>query len=343
MAVKFKDYYEVLGVPRTASDDEIRKEYRKLARKYHPDVNKNDKAAEEKFKEINEAYQVLSDPEKRKKYDELGPNWQAGSEFTPPPGWETGGRADSRDFGDIFGAGGQTGFGDFFESVFGRRAGAAGRGGAAFRSKGETIDAEVPLTLEEAHHGVTRRISLEAAETCPTCGGTGAKDGRTCPTCRGSGVVRRPKSLEVTIPPGVHDGSIIRLAGQGEPGINGGPPGDLRLHVRLEPHSLFHVTESGDMEVELPVAPWEAALGARVRVPTLDGTVEMTVPAGTQGGRRLRLRGQGLNRRGGGRSDLYVKIKIVIPPRLSSKERELFEKLATESRFDARELLPVRR
>ena len=155
-------------------------------------------------------------------------------------------------------------------------------------------------------------------------------------------LMRRPKSLEVTIPPGVHDGSIIRLAGQGEPGIKGRPSGDLRLHVRLEPHPLFHVTEGGELEVELPVAPWEAALGASVPVPTLDGTVEMTVPAGTQGGRRLRLRGQGLNRRRGGRSDLYVKIKMMIPPRLTSKERELLEKLATESRFDAR-LLPVRR
>ncbi len=184
----------MLGVPRTATEDEIRKEFRKLARKHHPDVNQNDKAAEEKFKEINEAYQVLSDPEKRKKYDELGPNWQAGCEFTPPPGWETGGRADFRDFCDIFGAGGQTGFSDFFESIFGRRAGAAGRGSAALRGKGETIDAEIALTLEEAHHGVTRRISLEAAEPCPNCGGTGTKDGRTCATCRGSGVVRRPNA-----------------------------------------------------------------------------------------------------------------------------------------------------
>jgi DnaJ-class molecular chaperone len=297
--------------------------------------------ADFEFKEINEAYQVLSDPEKRRKYDELGPNWQAGSEFTPPPGAGTAGRGEFRDFSDIFGGGGQTGFSDFFESIFGSR-GAAPRA-TAVRSKGETIDAEISLSLEEAHHGVTRRITLEAAEPCPNCGGTGTKDGRICSTCRGSGVVRRPRSLEVTIPAGVREGSIIRLAGQGEPGVNGGPPGDLRLHVRLEPHPLFHVTEGGELEVELPVAPWEAALGARVPVPALDGKVEMTVPAGTQAGRRLRLRGQGLNRRGGGRSDLYVKIKIVIPPKLTAKERELFERLAAESRFDARGLLPVRR
>jgi DnaJ-class molecular chaperone len=341
MAVKFKDYYEVLGVPRTATDEDIRKEYRKLARKHHPDVNPGDKSAEERFKEINEAYQALSDPEKRRKYDELGPDWQAGSDFTPPPGWEGTGRAGSRDFSDIFGnGGGQSGFSDFFEGLFGRRAGGVRAG---FRSSGATIEAEIGLTLEEAHHGVRRGITFQASEPCSNCGGTGKKDGKTCPTCRGSGVVRRPKSLDVTIPAGVRDGSVIRLAGQGEPGVNGGPPGDLLLHVRIEPHPLFHLVDEDDLEVELPVAPWEAALGAKVLVPTLEASVELTIPAGTQGGRRLRLRGQGLSIRSGGRGDLYVRIRIVIPPKLTAKEKELFEKLAAESRFDARELLPVRR
>jgi DnaJ-class molecular chaperone len=338
MAVKFRDYYEVLGVPRTATGQEIQKEYRKLARKYHPDVNPGDKSAEEKFKEINEAYQVLSDTEKRKKYDELGSNWQAGSDFTPPPGWQGAGRADFRDiFGD---GGGQNGFSDFFESMFGRRGG--GRAGAAFRSKGSNVEAEIGLTLEEVHHGITRAITFQAIEPCSNCGGTGAKDGKACPTCRGSGVIRRPKSLDVTIPAGVRNGSVIRLAGQGEPGINGGPPGDLLLHVRIEPHPLFHIVDEDNLELELPVAPWEAALGAKVPVPTLDGSVEMTIRAGTQGGQRLRLRGQGLNRRGGGRSDLYIRIKIVNPPKLTAKEKELFEKLAAESRFNARDLLPTR-
>jgi DnaJ-class molecular chaperone len=340
MAVKFRDYYEVLGVPRTAKDEEIRKEYRRLARKHHPDVNPGDKSAEEKFKEINEAYQVLSDPEKRKKYDELGENWQAGSNFTPPPGWESagGGRTEFRDFG---GGAGQNGFSDFFESVFGRRGG--GRAGAAFRRKGENIEAEIRLTLEETHHGVTRGITLQAAEPCPNCGGTGVRDGKTCPTCGGSGVIRRPKSLDVTIPAGVRDGSVIRLAGEGEPGVNGGPSGDLLLHVRIEPHPLFRIVDRDDLELELPVAPWEAALGAKVPTPTLDGSVELTIRAGTQGGQRLRLRGQGLNRRGAGRSDLYVRLKIVNPSKLTSKEKELYEKVAAESRFDARELLPTRR
>ena len=173
MAVKFRDYYEVLGVPRSASAEDIRKAYRKLARRYHPDVNRDDKSAEEQFKEINEAYQVLSDQEKRKKYDELGPNWKAGSDFTPPPGWDGGSRTEFRDFGDIFG--GQSGFSDFFESLFGR--GAAGQGRSRFRRRGENVEAEITLTLEEAHHGLTQSFTIEGSETCPTCDGTGAKDG----------------------------------------------------------------------------------------------------------------------------------------------------------------------
>jgi DnaJ-class molecular chaperone len=340
MPVKFRDYYEVLGVPRTATDEEIRKEYRKLARKHHPDVNRGNKSAEEKFKELNEAYQVLSDPQTRKKYDELGANWKAGSEFTPPPGWQAGKSTQFRDFSDVFGGdGGHGDFSDFFESLFGRRT--AGRAGRASRAKGSDVEAEITLSLEEAHHGVTRSITFQATETCSTCGGTGAKDGKTCPTCHGAGVVRRRKSLEVTIPSGVHDGSIVRLAGQGEAGVNGGHAGDLLLHVRIEPHPLFKLV-GDDLELELPVAPWEAALGARVLIPTLDGSVEMTIRAGTQGGQRLRLRGQGLNQRGGKRSDLYVKVRIVIPPKLTSEEKELFQKLAAVSRFDARTLLPRR-
>jgi DnaJ-class molecular chaperone len=305
-------------------------------------VNPGDKSAEETFKELNEAYQVLSDKDNRRKYDELGANWKSGADFTPPPGWQSaggGGGANYRDFSDAFSGAEGNGFSDFFESFFGGRRGR--RSGSTVRAKGENIEAEISLTLEEAHRGVTRGITLEVPEPCPNCGGTGVKDGRTCPTCRGSGVIRRPRSLEVTIPAGVRNGSVIRLAGQGEPGINGGPPGDLLLRVRLEPHNLFHITGQDDLELELPVAPWEAALGAKVPIPTLDGTVEMTIPAGTQAGKRLRLRGQGLNRRGGGRSDLYVKIKIVNPPKLTSKERELYQELAAESRFDARELLPV--
>ena len=337
MAVQFRDYYEVLGVPKTATEDEIKTAYRKLARKYHPDVNPADKSAEEKFKEINEAYEVLSDADKRKRYDQLGQNWKAGQDFRPPPEWE-GAHVEYGDLGDLFGGGrGQSGFSDFFESLFGGRRSA--RGGAGFAMRGQDIEAEIPLTLEEAHRGVKRSITLQSVETCPDCKGSGVKNGKTCPTCRGAGVIPRPKSLEVTIPAGVRDGSVIRLAGQGEPGTNGASTGDLLLHVRIRPHRLFAIAGDDDVQIELPVAPWEAALGAKVMAPTLDGPVEMKIPAGAQGGQRLRLRGQGLNRRGGGRGDEYVKIKIVIPPTLAPQEKELFEKLAAESRFNARDLM----
>ena len=236
MAVKFKDYYEVLGVPRTASEDEIRKTYRKLARKYHPDVNPNDKSAEEKFKEINEAYEVLSDADKRKRYDALGENWKAGADFTPPPGAQNG-RVDFTGFGDAFaGARGARDFSDFFESLFGRR---GTRSSADFRMPAQDIEADISLTLEEAHRGGKRNITLQTSGT------------------------DRMKSLEVTIPPGVRDGTAIRLAGQGEPGTNGGPPGDLYLHVRIEPHPLFEIVGGSDVQIEFPVAPWEVALGAR--------------------------------------------------------------------------------
>jgi curved DNA-binding protein len=337
MAVQFRDYYDVLGVARTATEDQIKSAYRKLARKYHPDVNPGDKSAEEKFKEINEAYEVLSDADKRKKYDELGPNWKAGQDFRPPPNWE-GANVEFGDFGDFFGGGrGASGFSDFFESLFGGRRGP--RRGAGFAMRGQDVEAEIPLTLEEAHRGVKRTITLQVTETCPDCKGSGVKDAKTCPTCRGAGAIRRPKSLEVIIPAGVRDGSVIRLPGQGEPGSSGAPAGDLFLRVRLQPHRLFDIVGENDVQIELPVAPWEAALGAKIPVPTLDGPVEMKIPAGAQGSQRLRLRGQGLNRRGGGRGDEYVKLKIVIPPKLAPKEKELFEKLAAESRFNARELM----
>jgi DnaJ-class molecular chaperone len=339
MAVKFRDYYEVLGVPRTGAEADIRKAYRRLARKLHPDVNPGDKSAEEKFKELNEAYEVLSDTEKRWRYDALGANWKDGAEFTPPPRWQSSSGVNFRDFGDVFGGSAdQNGFSDFFESLFGRRG--AGRAGATLRTRGEDIEAEIALTLEDAHRGATRGLTIYATETCSTCGGFGTKDDKTCPTCGGSGVIRRPKSLDVTIPVGVRNGSVIRLAGQGEPGTRGGSPGDLLLRVRLEPHPRFRIVGEDDLELDLPVAPWEAALGASVPVPTLEGIVELTIRPSTQAGQRLRLRGQGVNRRSGGRSDLYAKLRIVIPPKLTPNEKGLFEKLAAESHFDARQLLP---
>jgi curved DNA-binding protein len=335
MAVKFQDYYEVLGVSRTATADDIKKAYRKLARKYHPDVNPDDKSAEEKFKQVGEAYAVLSDPEKRKRYDQLGENWQAGADFTPPPGWE-GGRVEYADFGDLFGAGrGPGGFSDFFETLFGARRGP--RAGAGFAMRGQDIEAAIELGLEEAHHGTTRAITLQTTAVCPTCNGSGTREKQPCATCRGMGVVTRPKTLDVTIPAGVRHGSVIRLAGQGEAGTGHAPAGDLLLHVELRPHPLLHALGEGDVEIELPVAPWEAALGAKVRVPTIEGAVDMTVPAGAQSGQRLRLRGQGVQRRGSGRGDQYVRLKLVNPPALTESERVLFEQLAAASRFNPRE------
>jgi len=337
MAVKFQDYYAILGVPRTATEDDIKKAYRKLARKYHPDVNPGDTTAEEKFKDIGEAYDVLSDPEKRQRYDQLGEHWKMGADFTPPPGWE-GGRVEYGDFGDLFGAGrGTGGFSDFFEALFGGRGGS--RTGSGFAMRGQDIEAAIELSLEEAHRGATRTITLQTTAACPTCNGSGTQDKQPCSTCRGMGMVIRPKTLEVTIPAGVRDGSVMRLAGQGEPGTGKAPAGDVLLHVRLRPHALFHVLDDGDVEVELPVAPWEAALGAKVRVPTIDGAVDMTIPAGAQGGQRLRLRAQGVQRRGSGRGDQYVRLKLVNPPALTDSERALFAQLAAASRFNAREMM----
>jgi len=308
MAVKYKDYYDILGLTRNAKQDEIKAAFRRLARKYHPDVNPGDKQAEERFKEINEAYEVLSDPKKRALYDRLGPNWKAGADFTPPPGWENI-RVGFGDF-DFFG-GGSGGFSDFFETLFGSLRGRTpGRGAATETTtgwgvRGGDVEAEISLTLEEAHHGTTRRLTLHSG-----------------------------KSVEVKIPPGVRDGSVIRLAGQGDQGLSG-RPGDLYLKVRLQPHGIYTVS-GDDVYVEIPVTPWEAVLGAKVEVPTLDGLVEVSVPAGAQNGQRLRLRGQGLNRRRGGRGDQYVQLKIVVPTHPTAAERRLFEQLARESKFSPR-------
>jgi DnaJ-class molecular chaperone len=337
MAVKFKDYYQILGVPRTATEDAIKKAYRTLARKYHPDVNPQDPTAEDKFKELNEAYEVLSDPEKRKRYDELGPNWQAGADFTPPPGWERV-RMEPGDFGDLFaGRRGRGGFSDFFETLFGGFRGQ--RAGPGFAMRGADVETDLALTLEDISRGATRTLTIQAAERCARCGGTGSQDRRLCSMCNGAGVVRHPKSLVVHIPLGVREGSVIRLAGQGEPGTGSAPAGDLYLRVRLTPHPLFAVVGDDDLRLELPVAPWEAVLGAKVTVPTLDGSVEMTIPPGSQGGQRLRLRGKGIPRKSGGRGDLYVTLKIMVPPKPTAEERELFEKLAATSGFNPRDSL----
>ena len=298
MAVKFRDYYEVLGVPRTATAEEIKRAYRQLARKHHPDLQvASERArASERFKEINEANEVLSDPDKRAKYDALGANWKGGMDFTPPPDTGRGPSVTTEweGFGD---------FSDFFGSIFGRppggRAGAGRAGGdrAGVRMPipGNDVEGELPLTLDDVLHGGQRRITV---------------DGR---------------SLDVTIPRGIRDGATLRLAGQGGPGVNGGPAGDVYLRVRLLPHPRYRVVDD-DLEMDLPLWPWQAVLGAEVRVDTPDGPVTLTVPPGTQSGQRLRLRGRGLPR-DGARGDLYAVVRVVVPTRPSAAEREVYEML----------------
>lgn len=347
MAATTKDYYELLGVKRGASDDEIKKAYRKLARKFHPDLNPGDKSAEDQFKRMQEAYDVLSNQEDRKLYDEYGDNWRAvkAGAGAPPPQNRGGAERRGFDFNDFDfgsfrsssgGGGGGGGF-DIFEELFG----GAGRTGRSSQrrggrgGRGRDVEAELELSLEEAHRGGRRTLQMQATEVCPTCNGTGMKDGKTCETCDGAGEVLRPKTIEVNIPSAVRDGSTIRLAGQGGAGSNGSEPGDLYLHIRLRPHPVFSV-KGDDLEVELPIAPWEAVLGAKVEAPTIDGKVEVTIPQGANNGQRLRLRGQGLNKRKGGRGDEYVRLKIVVPKEVGAEERRLYEELQRASRFNPR-------
>ncbi|MFP3870130.1 MAG: DnaJ C-terminal domain-containing protein [Syntrophobacteria bacterium] len=315
MAVKFQDYYKILGVDRNASQEEISKAYRKLARKYHPDVNK-EKGAEDKFKQINEAYEVLKDPEKRQRYDQLGADWQAGQDFRPPPGWEDVHFEFRTAPGEGFGFGG---FSDFFETLFGGQRGRrATAGRQTWSMRGQDQEAEITIPLEDAYHGAIRSVSLQTQETDP--------EGFLRPTVQ---------TYQVRIPAGVTEGSRIRLPGKGGCGLGGGPPGDLHLRVHIEPHPRFRL-DGHNLEVDVPLSPWEAALGTTVQVPLVDGTASLKIPAGSQSGQRLRLRGKGLPKREGGAGDLLARLKIVVPKKLSSKEKELFTKLAQTSQFNPR-------
>jgi curved DNA-binding protein len=288
VAVKFRDYYEVLGVPRAASAEEIKRAYRQLARKHHPDLQPAAERtqATERFKELNEAYEVLSDADKRAKYDALGPNWKSGMDFTPRPGGaET---VTVEDLGD---------FSDFFASLFGRQRRRGQGGGVRFTFPGSDIEALLPVTLDDLLRGGRRRLQIA--------------EGR---------------SLDVEIPKGARDGMVLRLAGQGEPGGNGGPPGDVYLHLRLIPHPRYRVSDD-DIEMDLALWPWQAVLGAEVRVDTPEGPVTLKAPSGAQNGKRLRLRGRGLPRADGTRGDLYAVVRIVIPERPTAAEREAYETL----------------
>jgi curved DNA-binding protein len=311
--MEFRDYYSALGVGRDATADEIKRAYRKLARKYHPDVSK-EPGAEQKMQEINEAWAVLSDPEKRAAYDQLGRNYRAGQEFRPPPDWDAG--FEFSRAGDPFGA--QAGdFSDFFASLFGGFGGGASRGGhERFRMRGEDHHAKVMIDLEDALHGATRQITLRV----PSVDAHGR-------------VAVRERTLNVRIPQGVRDGQQIRLAGQGMAGSGGGPAGDLYLEVRFRPHPRYRV-DGRDIFETIPVAPWELALGATIKVPTPTGTVEVKVPPGSQTGRKLRLKGRGIP--GNPPGDLYLVMEVVLPPADSERARKLYETMARELHFDPR-------
>jgi len=349
MPVQYRDYYEILGVPRTASDAEIKKAFRKLAREHHHDVAKNKKQAEEKFKEINEAYEVLGDPAKRKKYDQLGPNWRAGADFRPPEGWESfvsgrnytarGPKGD--DFEFHFGG---TGFSDFFEQFFGstgaRGGGFGRRGGFAEEDlaaeRGRDIEGDIMVTLEEVMSGSVRSVSIRHGVPCEHCGGTGQRARHVCNVCGGTGQVSKTETYQVKIPPGVTEGQRLRVAGRGEAGSGGASRGDLFLRVRLAKHPDFTVDDHNLIH-EAELAPWEAVLGTELSIPTLNGRVNIRIPPGTQSGQKLRVRGRGLPQRGGGNGDLIVETQVEVPPKVSDNERKLWEQLAKESRFNPRE------
>lgn len=306
MAVSYQDYYKLLGVDRKASAEEISRAFKKLARKYHPDLNPGDKKAEEQFKEINEAYEVLKDPEKRKLYDQLGPDWQHGQQFA---GNNQG--FDNMHFnfnGQDFGGMGGSDFSDFFESIFGGRGGGAGGFGGFSQQRprrGRDVEAELPLTLQEVMKGGKRQVTLKMP------------DG--------------PKTLEINVPAGVKAGAKLRLAGQGDPSPNGGTPGDLFLRINYLPDARFKV-DGDNLHCDVAVTPWQAVLGAKVAVPTLEGEVELSIPAGTSSGRKLRLRGKGIGSPSK-RGDLLVRVMIDVPTTLTDEEKTLWEKLSEISTF----------
>jgi curved DNA-binding protein len=314
---QFKDYYKILGVERTATEDEVKRAYRKLARKYHPDVSK-EPDAEERFKEVNEANEVLKDPEKRAAYDRLGAQWKAGQEFRPPPGWDEG--FEFRGGGYTDAAAEQ--FSDFFASLFGgARAGSSTGFRPTFHLRGEDRHARVLVDLEDSYRGATRTISLRVPEV--------TADGH---------VTTRQQSLNVRIPKGIRPGQQIRLAGQGGPGTGGGEAGDLYLEVELRPHPPYRV-EGADVHLDLPVAPWEAALGATVKAPTPTGIVDLKVPPESQPGRKLRLKGRGLPGKKPG--DFYVVLKVALPHARSDEAKALYREMEAKLGFNPRAELGI--
>ena len=318
--MEYKDYYKIMGVKKDATQDEIKRAYRKLARRYHPDVSK-EPDAEKKFKEVGEAYEVLKDPEKRAAYDQLGANWKEGQEFRPPPDWDAG--FEFR--GGGYTPGDASAFSDFFESLFGRGFGGgfsgARGGGAQFRAQGEDHHAKVLIDLEDAFHGATRTITLHAPEL----------------DAQGH-VTTHERTLNVHIPKGVKQGQQIRLAGQGSPGFGGGSAGDLYLEVEFKPHAFYRV-EGRDLYLDLPVAPWEAALGAQVKAPTPGGIIDLKIPPGSSSGRKLRLKERGIPGKSPG--DLYAVLRIALPPGNSERAKAFYRRMEQELAFNPRAGLGV--
>lgn len=312
----YKDYYAVMGVARDATQDEIKRAYRKLARKYHPDVSK-ETDSEARFKEAGEAYEVLKGPEKRAAYDQLGRDWKTGQDFRPPPDWDAGFEFSGGGYTEA----GQAGFSDFFESLFGRGGNfrTAGFSHAAHtRGRGEDHHSKIEVNLEDAFNGATLSLQLQVPEY--------DRQGR---------LSSRSRRLQVKIPRGVTSGKRIRLAGQGGAGHNGGSAGDLFLQVQLKPHRLYQV-EGKDIFLDLPVTPWEAALGGKIKVPTLGGAVDLNIAAGARSGQKLRLKGRGLPVSGELPGDQFVVLQIITPPADSDKMKALYEKMAREMPFDPR-------
>ncbi len=314
-----RSFYETLGVSRSASGKEIRSAYRKLARRYHPDVNPNDTGAEERFKEIQSAYDVLSDEDTRKKYDRYGDRWQQAGQFEEmerqrgQTGFGGGGFSFDSGFGDLD-------LGSMFGGIFG--------GGSRGPSRGQDIESPTEVTLEEAAAGTTRTIGLQSAEPCGVCGGSGVVGNARCHTCGGAGQTLKPRRLEVKAPPGVRSGSRVRVAGEGRPSLGGGTPGDLYLLITVLPHARFE-RSGDDLTVEVAVPYLDAILGGEVEAPTLSGRVMLTIPPLTQNGRRFRLGGKGMPVLGQGdrRGDLFARVSVVLPERLSDQERALFEEI----------------
>lgn len=322
--MQYIDYYETLGVEKTATEKEIKQAYRNLARKYHPDVHQGDakKAAEDKFKLVNEAYEVLKDPEKRKKYDQLGMNWQSGQDFEPQQSWQnynfhTAGSSDPR-------------FSDFFSSIFGEDlfGGGVPRGRQAHKMAGENVDAEISLSITELVQGGQKELRLSMPQVCSACGGERYTQRGVCRTCGGMGTTEEAKTIAVNIPPHLYEGAVVRLKGLGGKGYGGGPSGDLLLHIKAAKDKTWQVVDQINLETEVTIYPDQAVLGDSVSVSAPTGTVKVTVQPGIHSGQILRLRGKGLKGPHGVQGDVLLKIRVDVPKNLTVEEVDLYRRLA---------------